>query len=352
MPGMDRPTPTEGTPDIATKVAFLQTQVGTPVRTVETHMSWVVLGPECVLKLKKPVRRPFLDFSTVAARAVNAREEVRLNRRLAPQVYQGLWALQWDGHAFSLVPEVHAPGPGVTVDWLVCMRRLPDEHMLDQRIRDGRVQPADIDALGAVLGPFYRGAPAVALTPRTHLDRMRHELRIDREVLLQPRFGLDTAAATLDRAQAALAAQAHAIGERVRSGHIVEGHGDLRPEHVCLIVPPVAIDCLEFNAAMRQVDPFDELVFLGLECRMLGAPWIGPHLIERCAGALRGQPPTALLDIYLARRALLRARLALAHLLEPRPRTPGKWLPMARRYLGEAGDALDRVMPARPHGCS
>jgi aminoglycoside phosphotransferase family enzyme len=95
----------------------------------------------------------------------------------------------------------------------------------------------------------------------------------------------------------------------------------------------VIIDCLEFSRALRLVDPFDELTFLALECERLDAAWIGERLIERCADGLRDKPSPCLLEFYWAYRACLRGRLALAHLLEPDPREPWKWVPMANRYL-------------------
>ena len=89
--------------------------------------------------------------------------------------------------------------------------------------------------------------------------------------------------------------------------------------------------------------PAEILAFLGLECTMLTARWVGPRLAARCAQALGDAPPEAVLDLYVACRAVLRARLSLAHLLEPDPRTPWKWLPVGRRYLGQARVALDAV---------
>jgi aminoglycoside phosphotransferase family enzyme len=102
----------------------------------------------------------------------------------------------------------------------------------------------------------------------------------------------------------------------------------------------VVIDCLEFNARLRQVDPLDELSFLALECDLAGAPWIGPRLLERCTAALRDPAPAELLTLYRAYRALLRARLAMAHLLDPQPRTPQRWVPLAQRYVALALQAL------------
>jgi aminoglycoside phosphotransferase family enzyme len=122
---------------------------------------------------------------------------------------------------------------------------------------------------------------------------------------------------------------------------VLDGHGDLRPEHICLLHPPVAIDCLEFNPQLRQVDPFDELAYLALECAVAGAPWVGDRVLRGCAAALQDHPAPALIHLYTAHRALLRARLAMAHLLDAAPRTPTKWAPQASLYVTHALVALD-----------
>ena len=339
----------DDTPGIEAKLRYLQSTlapagIGEPVRRIETHMSWVLLGGERVLKLKKPVRYPFLDFTTVQARERNARAELRLNRRLAPRVYLGLLALQWDdGGGFSLVPEEKLPAPGRTVDWLVSMQRLPAASMLDRVIARGELRPRDIDALLGVLVPFYRHAPRTAIGEDENLQRLRDELAASRSVLAMPRFDLPQIHSLLRRMDQAVATHEDMLRARVRERRIVEGHGDLRPEHVCLVKPPVVIDALEFDLRLREVDPFDELSFLGLECAMAGNAAIGPQLLARCADALDDHPPAALLRLYSAHRALLRARLSAAHLLEAEVRTPQKWLPQAGRYLQHAGDALDEL---------
>lgn len=311
------------------------------VETIETHMSWLFVAGEQVLKLKKPVRYPFLDFSTPAAREASCREEVRLNSRLAPGIYRGLMALQWGDGGLRLVAEATADARAATIDWLVWMRRLPRERMLDRQIAQASVSAADIDALVGVLAAFYRQATAVAIDPDEYLARLAREQATNRALLLQPGLQPDSVAATLDRFDAALDRHAGALRARAAQRRIVDGHGDLRPEHVCLLQPPVVIDCLEFNAALRQVDPFDELAFLALECELAGAPGIGPRLIDACSAALGERPDAHLLSLYTAYRALLRARLALAHLLEPQPRTPERWQPLARRYVARARLALD-----------
>ncbi len=321
-----------------------------PPDCCETHMSWLFFAGEQVFKLKKPVRHPFLDFSTLAAREFYCREELRLNHRLAPGVYLGLMALQAHDGSLSLVPESHLATSGQTLDWLVHMRRLPADRMLSHLMSGGQVRAADIDALAAVLTAFYLRAPKTWLTPQDYLGRFQREQAANRAVLQLPQFqdDLRLVLPALAGVDAALAQHAGPLQARVRHRHVVDGHGDLRPEHVCLLadpaqacgVTPLIIDGLEFNAALRQVDPYDELAFLALECRLAGAGWIGDRLTSRCTAALGHAPSPALMSFYTAHRALLRARLALAHLLEVPPRTPEKWQPQAQRYIDQALAAL------------
>lgn len=324
----------------ADKVRFLASPAahgGQRPDVIETHMSWLFATGDRVLKLKKPVRTPWLDFSTEAARAFNCREEVRLNRRLAPDAYVGVAPLVATADGRLAV----GAAPGATpVDWLVEMHRLPADRMLDAAILSGTVGPADIERLGDRLAGFFRDARRVELSASVYLRRFDALQAANRDVLSRPAFDSVAAEPLLAAADALRARHAAALGERAEGGHLREGHGDLRPEHVVLDGTPVVIDCLEFNAELREVDPFDELAFIGLECRMLGAPWIEGRLLAHVARALGDAPSPAVQALYTAQRALLRARLSAAHLLDDHPRTPERWLPQAARYLAEARAAL------------
>jgi aminoglycoside phosphotransferase family enzyme len=121
----------------------------------------------------------------------------------------------------------------------------------------------------------------------------------------------------------------------------------MRPEHVFLLDPPVVIDCLEFDAGLRRVDPFDEVAYLGLECDMAGDPTIGARLHARLVAAGLCAPPAALMRLYVASRALLRARLSVAHLFDEHPRDAARWRPLAALYLQRAERQLGAA-PARP----
>jgi uncharacterized protein len=313
---------------------------GRPVEMIETHMSWVYLLPDEVLKLKKPVRHAFLDFTTLADRERACRAELQLNARLAPCVYRGLLALTWRDGGYALMHDADLAGQVQVKDWLVCMQRLPRERMLHAAMAAGQVRPGDIDAVVRVLADFFRAAVRIQLAPGMHLARLRDELALNREVLLHPRWEVVGARDAINALQTGFIRHQAAIEQRAAQGHIADGHGDLRPEHVCLLDPPVVIDCIEFNPTLREVDPFDELAFLAMECRLAGAAWIGQRLIDGCARALDDRPPESVMRIYTAHRALIRARLSLAHLFDPQPREPERWLPQAQRYVDQALIAL------------
>ncbi len=337
-------------PSLADKVEFLlRSDAYRPpaveITRHETHMSEVFLVGDRVYKLKKPVRFPYLDFSTLARREAACRAELKLNRRLALDTYREVTPLTGSPCGLAI------GGEGAVVDWLVVMNRLDETQMLDQVIANGRLQRWQLDRLAAVLVQFYRHASPVLISPAVHAAELWRSLAYNRRILLDPRFPLPCGRIRyIDAMQRRfLTARAALLAERVRERRIVDGHGDLRPEHVCLGDPVRIIDCLEFNPRLRMVDPFDEIAFLCVECERLGAAWAGEYLRRRIVHALKDGKSEALFIFYRCHRATLRARLAIAHLLEADPRTPQKWAPLARRYLElAAADAvrLERSLAA------
>jgi aminoglycoside phosphotransferase family enzyme len=295
----------------------------------ETHMSQVFLAGDRVYKLKKPVRFSYLDFSTLTRREAACRAELALNRRLAPDVYRAVLPLVWSGDGFTI------GGQGSVLDWIVMMNRLDEKQMLDCVIRERRLHRWQLDRLIAVLAQFYRRARPAFISPAVHLTELRRSLAYNRRILLDPRFRIPSGSVRhIDAMQHRfLSERTEFLAARVRKRYIVDGHGDLRPEHVCLGDPVRIIDCLEFNARLRMVDPLDEIAFLCLECERLGARWAGEYLRRRMMHVLHNEDCDELFIFYRCYRAMLRARLSIAHLLEPKPRTPDKWVPLAQTYL-------------------
>jgi len=137
------------------------------VDVVETHYACVFLTDTFAYKLKKPIRAGRLDQSTLAARYVGCCEEVRLNRRLAPHIYLGVEPLTCDADL-----HLGLRGAGRIVDWLVKMRRLPAELMLDEALRRGEVRSERLDAVGRLLTAFYRSQSPLPCDAETYLLRM------------------------------------------------------------------------------------------------------------------------------------------------------------------------------------
>lgn len=325
----------EPKPDLKQKVRFLSSPEAYPhrpasVRAIETHMSWVFLTGERVYKIKKPVRYPFLDFTTLEHRRVTCESELRLNRRLAGKVYRRLLALRrGDKGGFSF------RGSGEIVEWVIEMDQLPADDMLDNRIRAGRVTTDEAVAIADKLGRFYAAATPEVRDGAAYLSHLEEESAISHELLLRPGCGLNTGRTQdlLDRVDRLLGAARGPILKRVEEGHIVEGHGDLRPEHVSLSANLPIIDCLEFDRNMRLLDPYDEVNYLGLECEMMGAGWMRPMMLGVLEDILGGRPDPHLIATYGAFRGVLRARICIAHLLDPEPMEPERWPDEARAYL-------------------
>lgn len=321
-----------------------------PDRVVETHTSLVLLTRDRAWKLKKPVELGHIDLRSLSARAHFCREELRLNRELAGAVYRGITPLvRLSDGTLAL------DGKGAVVDWLIEMERLPETAMLSKRLAIGPAPDlCDIEAVCSTLIGFYRGHGVVdggtGYFERLVREAEKNALRLH---AMRRRLGRRFRPRLVDDALSSLAAcRSEIVARGTGSGGVlVEGHGDLRAEHVCLVRPPVIFDRLEFDRAYRVTDPWDEFNALGLECELAGAAWIRAVALVRLGEAVP-RPSAGLLRVYGVNWCLTRARLAIDHLLDAEVRTPGKWAPMARRYIAAASRLADAPEPSREHGAT
>ncbi len=222
------------------------------IHVVRTHVSMVFLAGEFAYKVKREVCFPFLDLSTLELRRRCCEEEVRLNRRLSPDLYLGVVPITVDESG------IHVAGSGETVEYAVQMRRLPEDRMMDGLVRAGRL-PAD--AIGRIcdrLVRFHSGAEksdAVGAfgTPSAISqlwdEHFTESTALIGDVLDRFQDGLlrETARAWMVRKRALLE-------QRRRDGHIRDGHGDLRCSSICLTEPIQIFDCLEFSRRLRCGD--------------------------------------------------------------------------------------------------
>jgi uncharacterized protein len=278
------------------------------VELIETHVSWVFLAGNRVVKLKRSVAFPFVDHTSLASRHQSCLDEVRLNRRLTEDVY------------LDAVPIVQSPdgcrvgGEGTPVEWATLMRRLPANGMLDGLLASGAA-PADLpERLAARLIPFHRDiAPSCGRTPGTTTAATR--IVTDNLDELEPIAGAPLGPIQLglviNAMRQFLAEWDEVLQARAADNWIREGHGDLRAEHVCLEPDGTVqiFDCVEFNRDVRCADVASDLAFLLMDLCRLAVPQVAAALLARYRQA-GIDLPDELLRFYSAHRALVRAKIA------------------------------------------
>ncbi len=285
----------------------------TEVRRHETHGSWVFVAGERALKVKKPIVLPFLDYGTRERRGAMCREEVRVNRRLAPEIYLG---------TVGLVP---AAGGGIEIDGAddsfdavepaVLMRRYDEADTLAARQAAGRATPADLRAVGARIAAFHAGQArpgesaaafaALRAAVRTTLDDVEAagaDLGAGGGVAVAQLRGL---------LEAVLSTRREELLARGRRGLVVDGHGDLRAEHVLLGPQIQAVDALEFDRALRVGDVACDLGFLVMDVEGRGGRELAAALVTGYREAGGDPGDDALLAAMACYRALVRARVDL-----------------------------------------
>ncbi len=278
--------------------------------THETHISWVFLRGGDAYKVKKPVSLGFLDFSSPAGRKAACEAEVRLNARLAPDVYRGVCTVTRDAGGRHRID-----GEGEVVDWAVHMRRLSDDERADVRLSSNALGITEIDRIATRVAAFHAeahcdeetgryGRPeAIALNVRENFDQTRG--RIDS--LLSP-----DQAREIERWQLGfLDAKADLLRRRIDEGKVRDGHGDLRLEHVYFEGDALRIiDCIEFNERFRYADVCADLAFLSMDLAWHGRVDLAERLLATYARETSDFELYALADFYESYRAYVRGKVA------------------------------------------
>jgi hypothetical protein len=286
------------------------------VEVCETHISQVFLAGPFAYKLKKPVDLGFVDYSTRERRRAFCEEELRLNRRLSPEVYLDVVSVREHDRSGALFLAGPCETRGREVEPLVRMLRVPAAVRLDSLVRAGAAQHAHIDRLLDRLVPFYREAPPAAERPGVAQAGTAAALRSLAEDNLDAAAALDgeivpaKRLAALRSAQLAfLALHGDRFETRRREGRVRDGHGDLRCEHVAYLTRCVVLDCVEFDPALRAVDVAADLAFLAVDLEALGAPDLAEYLVERYCELSGDHGLGEVLGFYASFRACVRGKV-------------------------------------------
>jgi aminoglycoside phosphotransferase family enzyme/predicted kinase len=325
------------------------------VRVLETHISWVLLTGEYAYKIKKPVTLGFLDFSTLGLRRYYCEEELRLNRRLAPELYLDLVEIRGTPAA----PRIAGEGP--LLEYAIRMREFPQAALASRALASGTFGAAEVDALAAGVARFHSDAPRARAQDRFSAPDTVLEDALQNFEQMLPLIKSapdDRALRTLRRwTEREFALRRDAIAARKREGFVRECHGDLHLGNIVLLDGrPVPFDCIEFSDGLRWIDVMSEAAFLAMDLEDRGRRDLAWRFLNRYLEATGDYAGIAVLPFYLVYRALVRAKVHLMRSRQGSLRRPEK-LRLERafqNYLRLAGRLAAPEPPALilTHGLS
>ena len=278
------------------------------IRLVETHISWVILTGDYVYKIKKPVDLGFLDFSTLERRRFYCHEEVRLNRRLAPDIYLDVVPVTGTEDRPAL------GGEGTVIDYAVRMRQFSPAAQLDILLAHGALEPWQLDAVARLVAKFHDeiavagpetdyGEPAsICYAVKENIRHIRDRLQQDATTT-----ELDALGEWIEAACTRLAA---VFRQRKTEGFIRECHGDMHLRNLAWFDDkPLVFDCIEFNPQLRWIDVQSEIAFLVMDLQDRGQPQLGWRVLNTYLEHSGDYAGVGVLPFYLLYRALVRAKV-------------------------------------------
>jgi uncharacterized protein len=318
------------------------------IEVIETHISVVVLAGAFAYKLKKPVDFGFLDFRTLAARRQSCEEEVRINRRTAPQLYLDVVALRGtpDAPRFD--------GADAIIEYAVRMRRFPDDALLVHRVGRGEMDSAMAATLGAEIATFHAdvaradaasvfGDPDRVLPPAVENFAQMLALPLDPATRERLSWLRDWTAREFDRLRPVIAT-------RKRDGFVRECHGDLHLGNIALIDDaPVLFDAIEFNADFRWIDVMSDVAFILMDLHDHDVAPLATRCLDAYLEATGDFAGVTILRFHIVYRAMVRAKIAALRARQPDVSAEDQahlehecagYVDLARRLAGDSRPAL------------
>ncbi|WP_395019150.1 AAA family ATPase [Dongia sp.] len=315
-------------------VAFLsdpRAHGGAEVETITTHASRIFMAGERVLKLKRAVQYSYLDFSTPELRRGSCEEELRLNRRTAPNLYLDVQPVTREANGLAL------GGKGEPVDWVVVMRRFPQEALFSHLAEADRLTPDLMRRLADNIVAFHRDAE---ITPDFGgVKGVEQVIRINDENLRRdgpPVIPVGEAEALTAAARKAAGDLADLLEQRRIAGKVRQCHGDLHLRNISLIDgEPTLFDCIEFNPSLAAIDVLYDLAFLLMDLRYRGHGTEAAIVFNRYMDVSDESDGIAAMPLFLSLRAWVRA-----HVTATAAKSGAGDAAEARRYFDLARDLL------------
>ena len=281
-----------------------------PIRRVETHVSWVLLTGPYAYKIKKPLKLSFLDYSDPTARRGFCEQELRLNRRYAPDLYLDVVGITRRNGAVEVGDRLEG-----AEDFAVKMRQFDRSQELDVLLQSNAVQAPELTALGELVGGFHAHAGHAPPSSAYGRPRLVHEITLDNFSHLAALQQRGVSGQQVDRLETAVTRVFHRVGglmaERREQGWVRECHGDLHCANIVRwggrLTP---FDGIEFDPALRFIDVVNDVAFLTMDLAVRGRRDLRRAVLDAWTTTLGDYPGLALLRYYEAYRALVRAKVA------------------------------------------
>jgi len=287
------------------KVLDYSKNFGGDGEAVDTHISRIYFVNGLVYKIKKPVRFTFLDFSTLEKRRFYCEEEVRLNKRLCPDIYLGVVKAKrhFGGYLFGEEGEEYA----------VKMKKMPVERQMDNLLARGEVTARDVEKIAEIIADFHQKIAVVRdkrygnpeLINAQVNDILNHIDAIDKATGLG-----DVVKAALNRCGDFYKKNKSLFAKRQESGFIKECHGDLHSANIVLAEKICIFDCIEFNPDFRNIDVASEIAFMAMDLDAYEREDLSAVFINRYLGITKDKGASILLNYYKCYRANVRAKVA------------------------------------------
>jgi len=286
------------------------------IQLLETHISWVILTGNYVYKIKKPVNFGFLDFSSLDQRKHFCEEELRLNRRLAADIYLDVVPI------YGSPAEPHFTAEGEIIDYAVKMRQFPQEAQLDRLLQAKAFTSKHLDAIADAVADFHMtiekadaqspyGEPERVWQPVEENFAQIRERESDTAILQQLQTLADWSRSSFEHLRPVLS-------QRKQDGFVRECHGDLHLRNIAWFEDhPVIFDCIEFNPNLRWVDVISDLAFLFMDLIDRGQAAMAYRMLDRYLSRTGDYSGVAVLPFYVVYRAMVRAKVDRIRLSQP-----------------------------------
>jgi len=277
---------------------------------LQTHISWLFLAGPYAYKIKKPLNLGFLDFSSPEKRLHACRDELNLNRRLAPDLYLQVLPIIYRNGKHLLGSDLSTPD---AIDYCVKMVRFEQRDLFDARLMDERLDPAWMDQLAQTIAHFHRHAESNPYIqsfgkPIFLLNHIMECLNVAEKTPKQPNLSLISHLKQISRA--CFEQQFNNLQQR-QTGFVKNCHGDLHLKNITLFNNlPTPFDCIEFSDELRMIDTMNDIAFLVMDCDSRDRSDLGYRFLSRYLEWSGDYDGLKLLPLYLSYRAAVRGKVA------------------------------------------